>query len=94
MKSKFQAAAVQIAWRGTRAARRYQLPDRLAGVAYHQAPSASKHVTTIATAWRFSHHRPMPTFQNPTVPAPFTWRDLPLRQAPLAPEALYILVIA
>jgi len=79
MKSKFQAAAVQITWRGTRAVRRCQLPDRLAGVAYHHALSASKHVTTVATAWRFSHHRPAPTFQNSIVPAPFAWRDLPLR---------------
>jgi len=32
---------VWIAWRGTRAARRCQLPDRLAGDTYRQAPSAS-----------------------------------------------------
>jgi len=41
MKSKFQAAVVQIAWRGTRAARHCQLPDCLAGVAYRQAHNAS-----------------------------------------------------
>jgi len=40
MNQQFQATAVQIAWRGTRAARRCQLPYRLAGVAYHQAPNA------------------------------------------------------
>jgi len=40
MKSKFQAVVVQIAWRGTRAAKRCHLPDRLAGVAYRQAPNA------------------------------------------------------
>jgi len=33
---------VRIAWWGTRAARRCQLPDRLAGVAYRQAHNATK----------------------------------------------------
>ena len=32
---------MRIAWRGTRAARRCQLPDRLAEDTYRQAPSAS-----------------------------------------------------
>jgi len=34
MQSKIKASAVQIAWRGTRAAKRCQLPDHLAGVTY------------------------------------------------------------
>jgi len=42
MQSKIQAAAVQIAWRGTRAAKRCQLPDRLASAAYRQAHNASR----------------------------------------------------
>jgi len=41
MKLKIQAAAIQIAWRGTRAARRCQLPARLTKHICHQAPSAS-----------------------------------------------------
>jgi len=64
------------------------------GVAYRQVPSASKHVTTVATAWRFSHHHPAPMLQNLTVTTPFAWQNLPLRQAPLALEALCVLAIA
>jgi len=39
-----KATAVQIVWWGTRAARRCQLPNRLAGVTYRQAHSASKFI--------------------------------------------------
>ncbi|QCE14224.1 hypothetical protein DEO72_LG11g1223 [Vigna unguiculata] len=64
------------------------LPDRLAGVAYRQAPSASKHVTSVATAWRVIHYRLAPMLSFPTVTAPSAWRNLPLCQAPLPPVAL------
>jgi len=74
----------------TRAAKHCQLPDRLAGVAYRQAPSASKHVTSVATAWRVNHYRLAPTLPFPTVTAPSAWRNLPLCQAPLIPVVLCI----
>jgi len=39
-KSSTQGCSSQIAWRGTRTAKRYQLLDRLAGDTYRQAHSA------------------------------------------------------
>jgi len=41
-----------IAWRSTLGARRIRSPDRLAGDAYRQAPSASAYTDFASIAWR------------------------------------------
>ncbi|QCD96886.1 hypothetical protein DEO72_LG6g1596 [Vigna unguiculata] len=46
----------KIAKRGTHTARRCSPPDRLAGDAYRQEPSASEPSITTATAWRDNPH--------------------------------------
>ena len=64
-KPKTQCCSSKIAQRVTCAARRCQLPNRLASVVYRQVPSASTKPHAVNTAWREDPRRQVPTQQYP-----------------------------
>ncbi|QCD83428.1 hypothetical protein DEO72_LG2g3772 [Vigna unguiculata] len=63
--------------RGTRTARRYPLPDRLAGDTHRQAPSTSRTIKFATTARRNHFYRQADAVSGTTIFLTIAWRNLP-----------------